>query len=118
MTLTLADYDQIRSGLALAFITPDYTLGDCIEASWAALEALVEFDDDWAEHLHRVEGELHHPTAMDDSGKGYHCWLEYREPGYPVLVIDPLVAQYLLEGFDPTGLRWVAARERLLLEVG
>ena len=108
MGYTLADYDQIRSGMALAFITPDYTLGDCIEASWAALEALVEFDDDWAEHLHRVEGELHHPTAMDDSGKGFHCWLEDREEGFPVLVIDPMVAHYLLRGHDPTGMRWVA----------
>ena len=78
MTLTLADYGQLRSGMALAFITPDYTLGDCIEASWAPLKTLVEFDDEWAQHLHWVEGELHHPTAMDDSGKGFDCWLEWR----------------------------------------
>ena len=105
--LSLADYDQIRSGMALGVIAPDYTFGDCIEASWAALEALVDYDDSWAEHLHRVEGELHHPTAMDDSGRGFHCWLEWREEGYPMMVIDPLVAKYLLNGHDPTGLRWV-----------
>ena len=109
MGYTLADFDQLRSGMALAFIAPEYGPGDCIEASWAALEALLEYNPDWEPCLHRVEGELHHPTAMDDSGKGFHCWLEDREPGFPVLVIDPMVAHYLLRGHDPTGMRWVAS---------
>jgi hypothetical protein len=62
---TLADFDQLRSGMALQAITPEFTFGDCFEASWAALEALIEFDDGWAQHLVRVVGELHHPTAME-----------------------------------------------------
>jgi hypothetical protein len=105
---TLADFDQLRSGMALQAITAEgFTFGDCMEASWAALEALIEFDDSWAKHLVRVVGELHHPTAMEANGRGEHAWLEWREPGYPELVVDGLVAKFVLEGFDPTGLRWV-----------
>lgn len=104
---TLADFDQLRSGMALLAIAEQgFTFGDCMEASWAALDALVAYQPDWEPYLFRVEGELHHPTAMEANGRGEHAWLEWREPDYPELVIDPLVARYLLEGFDPTGLRW------------
>jgi len=41
---------------------------------------------------------------LGHGGCGAEPW---RAPGYPELVVDPLVARYLLEGFDPTGLRWV-----------
>ena len=104
---TLADLDMLRSGMALAYISPDYTLGDCVEGSWAALEGLLEFNPDWEPYLVRVEGELYHPPSMEGQGQGFHAWLEYREPSYPDLVVDPMVALFLLRGHDPSGMRWL-----------
>ena len=74
--------------------------GECWDRAKAAAEHLDHLP------LRYVEGWLHHPTAMGETGSGQHGFLLLGE-GEELLVVDPMVGEYLVSyGEDREAFSW------------